>query len=100
MATMAAMLANQMFQLKYSRGDELESDDFGLRYMVQANYDPSEMLRVMQILKEASGGGGRGPSFLQTHPDPDARIEKIKDFLAKNYPNGVPSNLTKGRPMR
>jgi len=100
MATMAAMMANQMFQLRFSRKDELESDDYGLRWMVQAGYDPSEMLTVMQILKEASGGGGRGPSFLQTHPDPDARIAKIKEFLATNFPSGIPGELTKGRALR
>ncbi len=100
MATMAAMLANQMFQLKYSRNDELESDDYGLRWMVQAGYDPSEMLTVMRILKEASGGGGRGPSFMQTHPDPDARVAKIQEFLKENFSSGVPAELTKGRPLR
>ena len=100
MATMAAMLANQMFQLKYSRNDELESDDYGLRWMQQAGYDPSEMLTVMRVLKEAAGGGGRGPGFLQTHPDPDARIAKIKAYVEENFPNGVPRELTKGRPLR
>jgi predicted Zn-dependent protease len=99
-ATIAAVMANQMLQLRYGRKDELESDDYGLKWMAQAGYDPSEMLRVMQILKEASDGGGRGPSFLQTHPDPDARIEKIQSYLRENYPNGVPRDLTKGRPLR
>ena len=100
MATMAAMLANQMLQLKYSRNDELESDDYGLRWVVQAGYDPSEMLTVMRILKEASGGGGRGPGFLQTHPDPDARVAKIQQFLQENFAGGIPRELTKGRPLR
>ena len=99
-ATIAAVMANQMLQLRYGRKDELESDDYGLKWMAQAGHDPGEMLRVMQILKEASGGGGRGPSFLQTHPDPDARIEKIQSYLRENYPNGVPRDLTKGRPLR
>jgi predicted Zn-dependent protease len=99
-ATIAAMMASQMLQLRYGRKDELESDDYGLRWMAQAGYDPSAMLRVMQVLKEASGGGGRGPGFLQTHPDPDARIAKIKEFLAETYPNGIPADLTKGRPLR
>jgi predicted Zn-dependent protease len=93
-------MANQMLQLRYGRKDELESDDYGLKWMAQAGYDPGEMLRVMQILKEASGASGRGPSFLQTHPDPDARIETIQSYLRENYPNGVPRDLTKGRPLR
>ena len=99
-ATMAAMMASQMFQLRYGRQDELESDDYGLRWMAQAGYDPSAMLTVMRILKEAGGGAGRGPSFLQTHPDPDARIAKIESFLRETYPSGIPAELTKGRPLR
>src|SRR5258705_247265 len=54
---MAAQMVNQMMQLKYSRTDELQADNFGLKYMSEAGYDPREMLRVMQILKQASGGG-------------------------------------------
>jgi predicted Zn-dependent protease len=100
MATMAAMLANQMFQLKYSREDELESDSSGLNYMVQSSFDPSEMLRVMQILKEASGGGGRGPDFMQTHPNPDARLAQIQSYLKEKFPNGIPRELSKGRSFR
>jgi predicted Zn-dependent protease len=99
-AYMAAQVANQMMQLRYSRGDELEADSAGLKYITQAGFDPSEMINVMQILKKASGGGGHGPDFMQTHPDPDARIEAIKKYLAEKYPNGVPANLSKGRPFR
>ena len=37
--------------------------------MAQCGYDPSEMLKVMEILKAASKGGGRANIFA-THPDP------------------------------
>ncbi|MGC4034300.1 MAG: M48 family metalloprotease [Tepidisphaeraceae bacterium] len=84
-----------MLTLKYGRGDELESDAWGLDTMVAAGFDPSQMLAVMQTLKEASGSNS-GPSIFSTHPDPDARIEKIKAYLNEKYPNGVPSNLTGG----
>ncbi len=99
MAAMTAMMVNQMFQLRFSRKDELESDAYGLKYMVQSGYDPSQMRKVMLILKEASGSRG-GASILATHPDPDARIEKIEEFLQQNYPNGVPAELTQGRSLR
>ncbi len=96
LAAMAAQLANQMAQLSYSRGDEFEADHIGLKYMAQAGYDPSEMRRVMQILKESSGSGGRAPSVFATHPDPDARIAKIEAYLAKTFPGGVPTSLRSG----
>jgi predicted Zn-dependent protease len=95
MAAMAGMMANQMLQLHYSRDDELQADALGLRYMIQAGYDPSAMLAVMEILKDAAKGG-RQPQILSTHPDPDARIVQIKDFLKLNYSNGIPSELSQG----
>ena len=68
--------------LKNGRGDELESDDLGVLFMLQSGYQPEEMIRVMQILKEAAGPN-RQPEFQSTHPDPDNRIQKIKEAIAK-----------------
>ncbi len=68
--------------LKNGRGDELESDALGVLFMIQAGYDPYEMIRVMEILKEAAGPN-RIPEFQSTHPDPENRIAKIKRAIEK-----------------
>ncbi len=68
--------------LKNGRGDELESDDLGVLFMIRSGYDPREMIKVMEILKAASGPN-RVPEFQSTHPDPENRIEKIKEAIAK-----------------
>ena len=68
--------------LKNGRQDELESDDLGVLFMIRSHYPPNEMIRVMEILKEA-GGPNRVPEFQSTHPDPDNRIEKIKKAIQK-----------------
>ncbi len=68
--------------LKNGRGDELESDDLGVLFMIQSGYDPYEMIKVMEILK-ASSGPNRVPEFQSTHPDPENRIEKIKEAIVK-----------------
>jgi predicted Zn-dependent protease len=68
--------------LKNGRGDELESDELGVLFMIQSGYDPNEMITVMEILK-AAGGSNRTPEFQSTHPDPENRIEKIKEAIAK-----------------
>lgn len=68
--------------LKNGRGDELESDDLGVRFMLKAGYNPEEMIRVMQILK-AAAGNSNVPEFQSTHPDPDNRIEHIKESIEK-----------------
>ena len=62
-------MVNQMGQLHFSREDESEADHYGLRYMAEAGYDPTAMLDVMNILKEASKGASP-PEFLATHPSP------------------------------
>lgn len=68
--------------LENGRDDELESDELGVLFMIQSGYDPYEMIKVMQILKTASGPN-RVPEFQSTHPDPENRIEKIKEAIAK-----------------
>ncbi|WP_411767912.1 M48 family metalloprotease [Winogradskyella sp. A3E31] len=68
--------------LANGRDDELESDDLGVRFMMKAGYNPEEMIGVMKILKDAAGPN-RVPEFQSTHPDPENRIEKIKESIAK-----------------
>ena len=73
--------------LKNGRGDELESDDLGVLFMIRSGYNPIEMIRVMEILKTAAGPD-RAPEFQSTHPDPDNRIAKIKEAI-KKYQRGA-----------
>lgn len=80
-AAQAAMLINQLVSLKFSRGNELEADSLGVRLESEAGYDPHAMIEVMEILKSAGGAGGA--EFFSTHPNPDNRIEKIKEAIAK-----------------
>jgi predicted Zn-dependent protease len=80
-AQTAAMIGN-IVNMKYGREDELESDELGVRFMIDAGYNPKEMIKVMEILK-AAGGGQRVPEFQSTHPDPENRIEKIKAAIEK-----------------
>ena len=98
-AAVAAQMANQVIQLKFGRDDENESDDYGLRYMVQAGYQPSAMLKVMEVLRDASGGGGRTPEILATHPAPQSRLEAINAKIQKMSAEGATGQLTEGAPL-
>ena len=68
--------------LTNGREDELESDDLGVKFMIDAGYNPEEMIGVMEILKTAAGPN-RVPEFKSTHPDPENRIEHIKEAIEK-----------------
>jgi predicted Zn-dependent protease len=77
-----AQYVGSMMSMKYGREDELESDEYGIRYMYETGYDPQAMIGVMEILAAASGGSQR-PEFTSTHPSPENRIIKIKEAIAK-----------------
>jgi predicted Zn-dependent protease len=80
-----AQIANVVVQytsMKYGRDQELESDDFGVKLMYEAGYDPSQLVGVMDILEESSGGS-RVPEFQSTHPSPENRREKIREAVEK-----------------
>jgi predicted Zn-dependent protease len=87
-------VVGNMINMSYGRDDELEADALGIRIMVEGGYDPRGMIRVMEVLAKASGGS-RQPEFVSTHPAPENRAEKIKQAIAKQYPQGVPEGLKK-----
>ncbi|MDT8340172.1 MAG: M48 family metallopeptidase, partial [Longimicrobiales bacterium] len=75
--------------LSFGREDELQADEFGLRYMTRMGYDPDEMAGVMRMLdqnSQLSAGSGRIPEWLSTHPDPGNRVERIHEHIAANPP--------------
>jgi len=77
----AAAIA-QMLNMSYGREDELQSDDLGVKFMIKSDYDPEAMIGVMEILKSAAGPN-RTPERMSTHPDPENRVEKIKEAIKK-----------------
>lgn len=80
-----ASFVNQIIQLRYSRQDESEADLWGVKLMEEAGFDPHAMIEVMEILKEAGSRSQGTPEIFQTHPNPDLRIEQIKEYL-KTHP--------------
>ncbi|MBK9270534.1 MAG: M48 family metalloprotease [Saprospiraceae bacterium] len=80
-AQMAQQIA-ALIGLKYGREQELQSDDLGVRFMMDAGFNPEKLIDVMEILKMASGGQSR-PEFTSTHPDPDNRKEMIEAAIKK-----------------
>lgn len=69
--------------LKYGRDAENQADAGGFRYALGQNYDVREMPKVFETLGRISesGGGGRLPEWLATHPEPGNRIEHIEKML-------------------
>jgi predicted Zn-dependent protease len=77
---MIAQYVGQMVNLKYGRDDEIESDKYGVKYLIESGYNPAAMIEVMEILNEAAGKN-RQPEFLSSHPNPENRIQKIREYI-------------------
>jgi predicted Zn-dependent protease len=83
----------QIFSLSYSRGQEEEADDLGIRYLSKAGYDPTALSAMLTSLAlqtsvdaRASGmGDNRVPEWASTHPDPAKRVVRAANN-AKAYP--------------
>jgi predicted Zn-dependent protease len=83
----------ELLFLKFSRDDENQADQLGLRYMRRGGYDAREMVRVYQMLDRvsAASGGGRIPDWQSTHPNPVDRQERINGAVAALPPDSVGS---------
>lgn len=81
-AAQSAAAVAQLINMKYGRDDELQSDELGVQFMIQAGYNPEALIGVMKILKSAAGPN-KTSEFQSTHPDPENRVEKIKQAIKK-----------------
>ena len=80
----AGMLANGVF-LKFSRDDEREADQVGLRMMQRAGWDGRGMLELFEILqREASRNPSQVEMFFSSHPSPQDRIGRLRAEVRGN----------------
>ena len=81
----------ELLFLKFSRDDESQADQLGLRYMRRGGYDSREMVKVYQMLERvsAASGGGRLPDWQSTHPNPVDRQQRITSAVAALPPDSV-----------
>ena len=54
---------------RFSRADEREADELGVRYSYEAGYDPMGLPRMLEVLaREAQRNPGKIERFFATHP--------------------------------
>ena len=66
--------------LPFNRKQESEADYLGLIFMSLANYDTEESYKVWERMKENMDGKSI-PEFWSTHPSPDNRIKRLKEWI-------------------
>ena len=70
--------------LPFSRSNEAEADEIGLRYMARAGYDPHEAPLLWERFGASEKGGP--PAFLSTHPSSQSRQEELEKQLSSVLP--------------
>ena len=71
----------QLVQMKYGRDQELEADQYGMKYMKKAGYDPWGAVTLQEsFVRLSQEGSAKSQGFLEglfaTHPPSQERVER------------------------
>jgi predicted Zn-dependent protease len=100
-----ASVGAQLISQSYGRGAELESDEYGMRYMSEAGYDPQGAIKLQETFVRLSEG--RESDWLSglfaSHPPSQERVEANKrtaaslpaggDLGAKSYQSALKKTM-------
>lgn len=84
--------AAQLYTLSYSRSQEYEADDLGIRYLVRAGYDPNAAADMLASLDAQSQLDARAagqsdarsvPTWASTHPNTPDRVKRAQRAAAQ-----------------
>jgi beta-barrel assembly-enhancing protease len=91
--TVGSAAGAQSLQLKYSRDNEEEADQLGLKYLTAAGYPPKDMANAMRRLGQQSKWlmNSKIPSYLSTHPALGERVLYLEELIQrqKDLPSKV-----------
>ena len=68
----------------FSRRQETQSDEYGVKLLVKAGYNPLGLYNAMKAFKDNGYGTKSGiTNWFSTHPATDDRLKKLQEFAAK-----------------
>ena len=68
----------------FSRRQETQSDEYGVKLLVKAGYDPMGLYYAMKAFKDNGYGSKSGiTNWFSTHPATNERLQKLKKFADK-----------------
>ena len=80
--TMGSMAAGQTAELSYSRENEMQADQFGLKFTTAAGYSASGLLKILKKIRSKTWfGSDQIPKYLMTHPAVEDRIAFIGSWI-------------------
>ena len=87
----AAALGSQLISQKYGRDAELEADQYGIKYMVKAGYDPAAAIKLQETFVALSNNKKSNwlDGLFASHPPSQERVDANKKTAAKFKAKGV-----------
>ncbi len=80
--TMGSVAAGQSAELSYSRENEMQADQFGLKFITEAGYSAGGLLKILKKIRSKTWfGSDQIPKYLMTHPAVEDRIAFIGSWL-------------------
>ncbi len=86
---MGSMAGAATYALQYSRENEREADQVGLRYLLAAGYKPQDMVTIMERMNQDKWRvSSKVPSYMLTHPGLTERVQYLKDLAQQQTSKG------------
>ena len=97
LATQAAGVGAKLIHSRYGRDHELESDHYGMIYMVRAGYDPNAATALQETFVRLSEGrkSSWADGLFASHPPSRERVEKNRAFAAELNADGIERRIGK-----
>ncbi len=81
-ASIGAMAATKSAQLSYSRQNEMQADELGIKYLTKAGYSGEGLLLILKkIRKKQWYGNTEIPSYVMTHPAIEDRMAYLDSWI-------------------
>ena len=78
----SSIAAGQSLSLKYSRENETEADQVGLKYLTKTGYGGEGLLKMLQKIRAKRWFGPEDiPSYVTTHPAIEARMAYLDTWI-------------------
>jgi len=80
--TMGSQAAVQSTALAYSRENEMQADQFGVKFITGAGYNAEGLLKILKKIRGKTWfGSDQIPTYLKTHPAVEDRIAFIGSWI-------------------
>lgn len=73
-------VAKKVMESGYSKGDEKNADENGIRFAYAAGYNPESIVDFVKAEEAAGVGTAKGP--FSSHPKPAVRVKEMEETLA------------------